>query len=421
VRRELNYIDGKLGEDKKGITYLKIYSAQNVNGEWKNVKELGYPINSDGFSSAHPALSADESELFFVSDRNNSFGNSDLYVVSMKKGGFVGNDVTKLGDEINTLGRETYPFVDASGILYFSSDGHPGLGGLDVFAAVKDENGLYHVVNLGDGVNSSSDDFAYVINSDSKKGYFSSDRSGNDEIYGFTESKPVAFDFKFNPIVNGELKFTNGKPIEGMAVEIYNNKNEKINTVYSDKDGKYSVELEPYKDYKIIYNKEGVAEREQIVAPLKMLEKREYSFDFVNEREAVVNGETVALDPGNDLSDKLKLESIYFDYNGYKIRESSKVELDKVVDLMKTHPTILLTVNSHTDSRGRDEFNMKLSENRAQATVNYIINHGISKQRITGKGYGETRLLNHCKNGVICSEAEQQVNRRSEFIIQFTR
>lgn len=206
-----------------------------------------------------------------------------------------------------------------------------------------------------------------------------------------------------------------------MSVEVYNDKNEKINTVYTDKDGKYSIELEPYKKYKFLYDKEGVALKEQIVEPFKPLEKRDFSFDFVNEREAVVDGNTVALDGGNNLTDKLNLQPIYFDYNGYTIRESSKLELDKVVDLMKTHPTILLTVNSHTDSRGRDDFNMKLSQNRAQATVNYIINQGVSKDRVTGKGYGETRLLNHCKNGVVCSEAEQQLNRRSEFIIQFSR
>jgi len=416
-----NYIDGKLGEDKQGTTYLKIYSAENINGEWKNVKELGYPINSDGFSSAHPALSADESELFFVSDRNNSFGNSDLYVVSLKKGGFVGNDVTKLGDEINTLGRETYPFVDSSGILYFSSDGHPGLGGLDVFAAIKDEKGVYHVTNLGDGVNTSSDDFAYAINGDSKKGYFSSNRDGNDDIYSFIEKRPVTFDFNYKPIVFGTLKYTSGKPIEGMAVEIYNAADEKINTVYSDKEGKYTAELDSYKDYKLLYKKESVSEKTQIAPPFKPAEKREYSFDFVNEREALVDGQTVKLGDDDDLNDKLKLQPIYFDYNGYKIRESSKAELDKVVDLMKNRPSMTLTVNSHTDSRGRDEFNMKLSENRAQATVNYIINHGISKERITGKGYGETRLLNRCTNGVNCSEAEHQVNRRSEFIIKFSK
>ncbi|OXB09914.1 hypothetical protein B0A68_23490 [Flavobacterium reichenbachii] len=415
-----NYIEGKLGEDKKGTTYLKIYSAQNIDGEWKNVKELGYPVNSDGFSSAHPALSADESELYFVSDRNNSFGNSDLYVVSLNKNGYVGNDITKLGDEINTPGRETYPFVDSSGILYFSSDGHPGLGGLDVFAAVKDEKGIYHVVNLGDGVNTSSDDFAYGIQGDTKKGYFSSNRDGNDDIYGFTENKPVTFDFNYHPIVFGTLKFTTGQPIEGIAVEIYNAADEIVNTVYSGKDGKYTAELESYKDYKLVYKKTGIADKIQIAPPFKPVEKREYSFEFVNEREVMVDGDLVTLKNQDDLVKSLNLKPIYFDYNGYKIRESSKAELDKVVELMRTRSTISVVVNSHTDSRGRDDFNMKLSENRAKATVDYIVSHGISAERVTGIGYGETQLLNKCSNGVNCSEAEHQLNRRSEFIIHFS-
>lgn len=415
-----NYIEGKLGEDKKGTTYLKIYSAQNIDGQWKNVKELAYPVNSDGFSSAHPAISADESELYFVSDRNNSFGNSDIYVVSLKKGGFVGNDVTKLGDEINTPGRETYPFVDSSGILYFSSDGHPGLGGLDVFAAVKDEKGIYHVANLGDGVNTNSDDFAYAIQGDTKKGYFSSNRDGTDDIYGFTENRPVTFDFNYHPSVFGTLKFTTGEPIEGMAIEIHNAAGDIINTVYSDKDGKYTAELESYKDYKLVYKKSGVAEKNQDVPQLKPAEKKEYSFEFVNEREVIVDGDRVKLNEKDDLAKTLKLLPIYFDYNGYKIRESSKTELNKVVEIMKSHTTITLTVNSHTDSRGRDEFNMTLSENRAKATVDYIVNHGVSADRVSGKGYGETRLLNKCANGVKCSEAEHQLNRRSEFIINFT-
>lgn len=412
-----NYIDGKLGEDKKGTTYLKIYSAQNINGKWKNVKELAFPVNSDRFSSAHPALSPDETELFFVSDRNNAFGNSDLYVVSLRKGGFVGNDVTRLSDEINTLGRETYPFMDASGILYFSSDGHPGLGGLDVFAAMKDAAGVYHVVNLGDGVNSSSDDFAYAINGKTKMGYFSSDRDGNDNIYSFTENRPVAFDFNISPNIFGTLKFTSGGPIEDAAVEIYNSEDELIKTVYTDKQGKYTAELMPFIDYKIIYKKVGMTENIQIAPMFKPLEKREYSFDFLNEMEVVVDNQTKIMAPGNNLNDVLNLKPIYFDYKGYKIRESSKAELDKVVEVLLIRPSITLQVNSYTDSRGRDEFNMTLSENRAKATVDYIVKHGIPANRVSGKGYGETNILNKCTNGVSCTEAEHQLNRRSDFII----
>ena len=416
-----NYYDGKLGADKKGTTFLKIYVAENVKGEWKNIKELGYPLNADGFSSAHPALSPDETELYFVSDRNNKFGNSDLYKVSIKKGGNIGNDVTRLGDEINTLGRETYPYMDASGILYFSSDGHPGLGGLDVFAAIKDDSGVYHVVNVGDGVNSSTDDFAYVFKEDTKKGYFSSNRSGNDDIYGFTQNKPIDFSFDINPIVFGTLKYTTGEPIEGIAVDIYNAKNEKLNTVYSDKDGKYLANMVPFTDYKLTYIKSGLTEKEQVAPPFKPTEKREYSFEFINEMEVIVDNKRVEIHEGDNLTNKLNLKPIYFDYNGYKIRESSKTELDKIVEVMRVRPSISIKINSHTDSRGKDDFNMKLSQNRAKATLDYIVAHGIEKERLSAEGFGESRLINKCSNGVKCSDAEHQENRRSEFIIQLNR
>ncbi|MDQ8015298.1 MAG: OmpA family protein [Flavobacterium nitrogenifigens] len=411
-----NYEDGKLAADKNGTSYLKIFSAQNVDGVWKNVKALSFPVNSNGFSSAHPALSPDEKELYFVSDRDNSFGNSDIYVVSVNKG-FVGNDVKKLSDEINTLGRETYPFVDDSGILYFSSDGHPGLGGLDVFAAAKDNNGVYHVVNLGDGVNTKDDDFAYIIKNDTKKGYFSSNRSGNDDIYSFTENREPIFDFDVNPLVYGTLKFVGGKPIKDMAIEVYNEKNDLINTVYSDAEGNYQAILKPFVDYRLVYKKTGLTEKIQLVPPLKPAEKREYSFEFINELEVIVDNEIKTINDGDDLNKILNLKPIYFDYNGYKIRESSKAELNKIVEVMSTRPVLSLTVNSHTDSRGRDDFNMKLSENRAKATVDYLVAHGISADRIKGFGYGETRLVNRCSNGVTCSEQEHQENRRSEFII----
>ncbi|MDQ6471705.1 OmpA family protein [Flavobacterium sp. LHD-80] len=415
-----NYAEGKLGTDKDGITFLKIYRAENIDGEWKNVKELISPINGDGFSSAHPALNANETELYFASDRNNKFGNSDLYVVSLKPGGIVGNDVKKLGDEINTLGRETYPYVDASGILYFSSDGHPGLGGLDVYAALKDENGLYHVINLGDGVNTASDDFAYGIQDDTKKGYFSSNRNGNDDIYGFIENRPL--DFGVKPLIYGTLRdFTTGTPIEGIAIGVYNSANEKVATGYSDKDGKYLINLEPFKDYKLTYIKPGLTEIIQKTLPLKQAEKREYSFNFFKEVEVIVDQEKVVIQDGDDLTKKLKLGPIYFDFNGYKIRESSKSELNKVLEVMKAYPQISVKVNSHTDSRGKDDFNMKLSENRAKSTVAYLVEHGISAERLKGEGFGETRLINKCSNGVKCSEKEHELNRRSEFIVTLTK
>lgn len=410
-----NFSDGKLGADKNNTTFLKIYVAENVKGEWKNVKELAFPINSDGFSSAHPALSSDESQLFFVSDRNNSFGNSDLYVVSLKKGNVIGNDVTKLGDEINTPGRETYPYVDNKGILYFSSDGHPGLGGLDVFAAIKDNDGKYHVVNAGDGVNTSADDFAYSIN-DVKKGYFSSNRSDNDDIYSFTENRPIDFNFEIRPTITGAIS-ENGIPVPNAEIEVFNLNNESIGKTKTDNDGNYKILVEPFQSVKVLFSKPGFANKTIDVPPLKALEKKELNIDVTKELEVIVEGQKVKINEGDDLAKKLKLNPIYFDLNGYNIRQSSKKELDKVVAVMRDHTNIMIKVNSYTDSRGRDEYNMTLSENRAKSTVDYIINAGIAKERLSSEGFGETHLLNNCSNGVKCSEKEHELNRRSEFII----
>lgn len=413
-----NFIDGKLGTDKNGTSFLKIYVAENVKGEWTNIKELPFPINSDGFSSAHPALSADESQLFFVSDRNNDFGNSDLYVVNLKKGALAGNDVNRLGDEINTLGRETYPFVDNKGVLFFASDGHPGLGGLDIFAAIKDLEGKYHVVNVGDGVNSTSDDFAYIVNNENQKGYFSSNRSGNDEIYSFTETKPLVFDVDTRAAIFGTIT-ESSMPVPDFNVKLFNINKEVIGTAKTDNEGKYEMKLTPFQKADLLFSKEKYAEKTVNVEPLKPMERKEVSFEITKEMEIIVDGKAVSIKRGDNLAEILKLRTIYFDLNGYNIRKSSKKELDKVVALMKDHPNIIVKVNSYTDSRGRDEFNMKLSQNRAKATVEYIIKEGISNDRISGEGFGETLLLNDCSNGVKCSEKEHEVNRRSEFIINY--
>lgn len=412
-----NFLNGKQKAGKKGTTHLKIYAAQNVNGNWTNIKELDFPINSDGFSSAHPALSPDETELYFVSDRSNSFGNSDLYKVSRKPDGFIGNDVTRLSDEINTPGRETYPFVSEQGVLFFSSDGHPGLGGLDIHAAVKDQYGRYHVVNAGTQINSADDDFAYIINAD-KKGYFSSNRSGSDDIYAFTENEPVDFGFTIDPIIFGTLKNEkDGKPIADCTIEVYDDTNKKYAVFHSDNQGRYTVLLEPFKHFTLKYSKEGMAGQTHRTAPLKPVEKKELSFDFLLEMEVETQNSKQTVKLGDDLGQKLNLGKVYFDYNGQKIRKSSKAVLDKIIEFLKERPNISIKINSYTDSRGNDDFNLKLSGSRAKATVEYLVQNGISPDRLSSEGFGETQLLNHCDNGENCTEQEHKINRRSEFII----
>ncbi len=414
-----NYSKGKIGRDKKqGINYLKIYKAQNIDGQWKNIVELPYPINSDGFSSGHPALSPDDKELYFVSDRNNKMGNSDLYVVGINNKGGLENNLKPLGQEINTPGRESFPYVDGSGILYFSSDGHPGLGGLDVFAAVKDQNGIYNLVNLGEEINSAADDFCYIIDKDSNRGYFTSNRSGNDDLYGFIQKKPIKFPFTINPIVFGTVKDSILKSfVADVMIEIYDANNKKEGVYYTDSKGEYNIPLDAYKNYVLVFKKRGLIEKIIRIACLKPLEKSEQSPVLYNEMQLITDNKVIQLNEGDDLTRKLKLDPIYFDYQGAQIRKSSKAELNKIIAFLKERPSICIKVNSYTDSRGRDDFNKKLSIKRAKATVDYIINSGIAADRITGEGFGESHLINRCANGIYCTEKEHELNRRSEFII----
>ncbi len=262
--------------NKNAIAELKLFQAQKENNKWIKIRELPYPINIEGTSSGHPALSSDNNELYFVSNRNKNRYDTDLYVVSRKEGGGFSNKVESLGKEINTYGRETFPFVDNSGILYFSSDGHPGLGGLDVFAAVKNSEGKYAVINVGRPINSSRDDFAYVIDRDSKKGFFSSNRKGgkgDDDVYQFLELKPVFFPFKVNPVYSGTVKDSvTGKPLRDVEITIYNNINEKVERVITDELGKYSFDLLPLKEYNFEFKKEGFGVERIAVAGHKISE-----------------------------------------------------------------------------------------------------------------------------------------------------
>ncbi|PIF71099.1 OmpA family protein [Flavobacterium sp. 2] len=408
--------------NKKAISNLKIFQAQKINNKWGNVKELPYPINVEGTSSAHPALSANNDELFFVSNRKKKMNDTDLYVVNRKKGGGFANKADSLGEEVNTYGRETFPFVDDSGVLYFSSDGHPGLGGLDTFAAVKDGNGKYVVVNVGEPVNSTSDDFAYSIDSDSKKGFFSSNRkggAGEDDLYTFLETKSIEFPFNLKPIYFGTVKDSiSGQLLHQVEVSVFNDLKEKIKKIYSDESGKFSVDLEPLKNYTFEFKKKGYTTEKIIVKGIKIGEKKEIQAVLFNELEVVVGNQVLTLKEGDNLTEKLKLNPIYFDYGGYTLRKSSKLELNKVINLLKTRPSISILVKSHTDSRGKDDFNMRLSKNRAKTTVDYIVlEGGIDQDRVWGDGYGESQLINKCSNDVKCTEAEHELNRRSEFII----
>lgn len=405
-----NNLDGqKAKRDDDGVVRLKIYSAELQDDEWGNIKEL--PFNGDNFSVAHPALSPDERTLYFASDRPDSKGASDIYKTSILGRNSFGPP-KNLGDNINTEGRETFPFISTEGHLYFASDGHPGLGGLDVFGT-KITEGDYsrRVINVGRPVNSPQDDFSFIISDDTKRGYLASNREngmGGDDLYSFVETIPLVFECI--QLVSGTVrdKITN-EPLVGATVVVIDEDNEEILSVITDFEGKFDLNIDCDQGNFVRALTEGYVPAEEF---LGKSDGKPKIIDFYLEREEVTVGF------GDDLAKLLQLSTIYFDFDKYNIRPDAEVELQKVIAAMDKYPSLKIKANSHTDSRGDDAYNLWLSRKRAESTINYMISKGISEDRLTSQGYGETRLQNGCDDGIICSKADHQLNRRSEFIIQ---
>ncbi|MCV9928550.1 OmpA family protein [Flavobacterium sp. LS1R49] len=412
-----NFLGNKLGEDDTKTNRLKIYRATLVNGIWDKIEDLS--INSNAYSNAHPALTPDGKSMIFASDRSGSLGQTDLYEVEIKADGTFG-EPKNMGASINTIGRETFPFITKSGQLYFSSDGQSGLGGLDVFAAIKNKDNSYAVVNLGEPINSGNDDFGFAINSDNQKGFFSSNRTNDDQIYSLKELEPLK-EVKLEATVFGKIyDDKTGDPLPKVKIIVYDADNKKVDEFYTDNAGEYLLKV-PGGDYTLMYEKQGyeltkdsisVTGGEDSIMMDKHLKIDSKATHLTSEDNQLVTD-------GSDLTKNLGLKPIYFDLNGTRIKKASLKELNKVVQLLKDYPAMTIDIRSHTDSQGNNNYNMKLSDRRAQSTIKYLIDKGVKAERVTGKGYGETQILNKCLDGVKCSDKEHQLNRRSEFIISF--
>jgi len=405
-----NYTNKTFKENSSGTNLLKLYRSKKVEDKWQKAEEL--PFNSNEYAIAHPALSPDEKTLYFASDMPGGKGLSDLYKVAITEGGF-GTPVS-LGNKINTEGRETFPFVASNGDLYFSSDGHPGLGGLDVFVVAQHDNGTYDKgFNVGKPVNSPLDDFTFIVNSETGKGYFASNREGgkgSDDIYGFTQNTPLITSCvqSLTGVVKDKLTNT---ILPGAKVSLIDIQGNVISETVAALDGSFTIDP--------IYCEKTYALR----AVMDKYDSDEVSFSTTSLFFETVN-KTLYLTPmvpilvGTDLNKVLGLAPIYFDLDKSNIRPDAAVELQKVIAVLNQYPSLKIDVRSHTDSRANDAYNIKLSQRRNTATIKYIVtNGGIAANRLTGKGYGETQLVNECSNGVPCSEAKHQLNRRSEFIV----
>jgi outer membrane protein OmpA-like peptidoglycan-associated protein len=404
-----NYVNGKKGKDENKITLVKIYKATlEKDGKWGNITAL--PFDSDNYSTAHPALSPDEKTLYFASDMPGTLGQSDIYKVSVSDAGAYGTP-ENLGKPINTEGKETFPFVTNEKEIYFASDGHPGLGGLDVYVGQIEDNGtITGIQNLGTDVNSPKDDFAYIIDPVSRLGYFSSNKDGglgSDDIYKFLETKRLRCIQELNGnITNSET----GAILPGAKVTLYDmGSTDPKKSVIADAAGYYNFAVECGKSYNV------------------RAEKEEFSTKEVNITIGKLTGKTslpIALDPatckvtiGDDLGKCFKIKMIYFDLDKSNIRTEAALDLEKILVVLNDNPSMKLDIRSHTDSRASFKYNEALSDRRAKSTIQWLVKNGIAPNRLTGKGYGETQLVNKCADDVPCTEAEHQENRRSEFII----
>ena len=405
-----NYVNRRLGTDVENTILLKILRAtKDKSGNWGNIIEV--PFNSDQYNVAHPALSPDEKYLYFASDMPSSFGNSDIFRVEILGDNQYGTP-ENLGNIINTAGRESFPYISKDNVLYYSSDGIPGLGGLDIFAVKFNADGsTSKPVNIGMPGNSADDDFCFVFNSDSKIGFLTSNRpggKGKDDIYSFHEDKPLLFSCQKN--IKGIVKDAKTKAVIADAKVILSDKVMKeVSTDQSKTDGTFTFEKVNCNDSH--YYLRGEKEKYETAEVNVTVGKDEVVY------EILLNPRQVAIKKDMDLAKVFEIKEIKFDYNKANIRPDAEVELTKIVEVMREYPKMKIDIRSHTDSRGADSYNLKLSDRRAKATLEWIVKQGIDRKRLKAKGYGETRLVNGCSNGVPCTEEEHQENRRSEFII----
>ncbi len=495
-----NVSKGKKRRDGQKIQNLKLYIADiDEKGKWINERE--FPYNSKDYSVGHPVLTPDGKTMYLVSDKPGGIGGADLYKVTVSDNGTFG-EMINLGNKINTEGQEMFPFIDSQERLFFSTNGHPGLGGLDVFVAFLEKGTVGKIHNLGLPINSQFDDFAFNMSKDFKTGFLSSNREGGkggDDIYAVKLIRP----FVFGVTIKGTAKDKKGGIVPFAKIDLKDDKGKVLETVTADENGAYSFEAEYEKNYglggsKTDYfdgkNSASTFTDEQVVISDVVLEKdpglslyalitdkktglplegvqvylvdnmtdkskkivtpvtgdlREAlfgkklndrgSYNLVLQKEGyfskTVTYNTVfdrpgqydvhgALDLGmdpevRDLAEMIQINPINFDLNKFTIRADAAKELDKIVEVMNKYPYLVVELGSHTDCRASKAYNMKLSDNRAKASAEYIKKRITNPARIYGKGYGESRLLNGCEcEGAVkfdCPEEEHQKNRRTEF------
>ena len=401
----------KNGSTKEQVSVINLYRATrctkkeitwknngdcNFNKGW-NVTEL--EINSAYYSMKNPAISCDGKTLYFSSDMPGGFGNYDIYKSEINKDGSLGEAVN-LGQKINTEEQEVFPYMCCDNNLYFSSNGHLGLGGLDVFYSKNIDNKWANVRNVGIPVNSNSDDFAFKMGEDCTNGFVSSNRSGgagSDDIYAVKKIKPLCDILLESVIVDAKTD----NPINQAITSATDDTGIINNTKETNNEGLVEFMFECEDEIKLMVSKDGY---ESKMIDIKLLDIDPPLL-------------TIKLDPIEELivEEKIILNPIYFEFDKFNITNQAAFELDKLVAIMGKYPEMIIRAESHTDSRGPAAYNKLLSDRRAKATAQYVISKGINENRISGVGKGEEDPEIDCSSG--CSKDKHAKNRRSEFII----
>lgn len=382
--------EGQFEKSKSSNTKIGqqgLYKATKKEGKWSQVEAL--PFNSKNYSVSHPSLSKDGKTLFFASNMPNGYGESDIWKVAIEENGY--GKPQNLGANINTPGKENFPFLSDDNTLYFASSGKQGFGGLDIFKI--NLNTTEQPINVGKPVNSEKDDFSLTFNSAANVGYFASNRNGLDAIYAAT---PVCSAQAIAVVTNKQT----GALITYANVSILDTKGNTIETKQTDSEGKVSYDVDCQTAYTFNIKAENF-ETESF--PIQKIKSGQVII-----QAPLVPSEVVITDT------EVILKNVYFDFDKSNITAQGASELDKLVKVMKENPAMVIFVKSHTDAKGTSSYNIKLSEQRAQATVQYLLSKGITKDRISGKGYGNTEPRVVCTS---CTEEEHAQNRRSEFVI----
>ncbi|MBA4739030.1 MAG: OmpA family protein [Flavobacteriaceae bacterium] len=395
--RESYYEDEYQKDSLNNTKYsqLYIYKATKLKDSWDTFESL--EINDINFSNKNPMVSPDGKHLYFSSNMPGGFGLYDLYKAEIKDDGSLGK-AENLGQKINTEGQEAFPFVTSENMLYFSSDGHLGLGGLDVFYSKNVDDKWSNSKNVGIPVNSGADDFAFMIKEED--GYVSSNRTGGvgkDDIYALKKIRPLC-DLLLETVV---LDSKTNSPIETALTSVSDGEGTINNSKTTNEKGLVEFMIECENDIKFVVSKEGY---ESKILDIKLLDIDPPLLK-------------VMLDPIEELivEEKVELSPIYFEFDKFNITNEGAFELDKLIAIMQKYPEMKIRVEAHTDNRGPSSYNLKLSENRAKSTAQYVISKGIDENRISGVGKGENEPVIECSGS--CSNEDHRTNRRSEFII----